>query len=99
MDGIDRLGCKRARAFVVGRRAAPHILPRENPEELCQNSWPCQSFAGEMGNTVAQPGAKIKFGHRVLEVTPGSPSAEALLVPYVDVIVAINDVPLVRLTG
>jgi hypothetical protein len=52
-----------------------------------------------MGNTVAQPGAKIKFGHRVLEVTPGSPSAEALLVPYVDVIVAINDVPLVRLTG
>lgn len=49
-----------------------------------------------MGNTTAAgPGAKIRFGHRVLEITPESPSAEALLVPYLDVIVAINDVPLV----
>lgn len=49
-----------------------------------------------MGNAPALQGSKIRFGHRVLEITPGSPSAEAMLVPYLDVIVAINDTPLVR---
>lgn len=48
-----------------------------------------------MGNTPGRDAPRVRFGHRVLEVTPGSPSAEALLIPYLDVIVAINDVQLV----
>lgn len=34
--------------------------------------------------------AAITWGHRVLEVTPGSPAAEAGLVPYLDVVVSVD---------
>ena len=41
-------------------------------------------------------GGGVRFGHRVLETTEGSPSFKAGLVPYFDFVVAINDIQLVR---
>ena len=43
--------------------------------------------------------AESKFGHRVLEVAPGSPSSEGELVPYLDIIVAVNGEPVVSGRG
>jgi hypothetical protein len=37
----------------------------------------------------------VRFGHRVLETTEGSPSHDAKLIVYLDFVVAINDVQLV----
>ena len=47
-----------------------------------------------MGNIMT--GGGVRFGHRVLETTEGSPSFKAGLVPYFDFVVAINDIQLVR---
>jgi hypothetical protein len=52
--------------------------------------------ASLMGNTFPDAGQRVRFGHRVLETTEGSPSREARLVPFLDVIVAVDEVPLVR---
>ncbi len=36
----------------------------------------------------------VRYGHRVVEVAPGSPAAEAGLVPFFDFVVAVNALPL-----
>ena len=47
-----------------------------------------------MGNLAGAGG--IRFGHRVLETSDNSPARKANMVPYLDFVVAINDVQLVR---